>query len=340
MIRIFPIAFLVVLCLPLLTNAGTLQVKVVAVQDGKTIIVENTGRRARVILKGADAPELDQPSGDIASRHLSNLILGKEAAVEVTGMADPNHFVARVFLEKTDISLQMIRDGVAWYDRSYEGSMSAVERRLYAESEQLARSECRGLWQDPSPTPPWEWRQAKTAKKESQPATTVSVPKRTAVVKRVDSGWPRLSLPNAPFSLRMPGNGRQNSVEVQVPKGQPINLNIYVARHLKIGYVAFWGSGPYHPQAISSIFDRALEDLNQSSASHGLLCEFTKEKDASLNGYIGERYKIHGCYYYGGIRYYYRVEGKTLRVCLVVVMSEVPGDPLINQFLESFTIHK
>ncbi|MGB7925164.1 MAG: thermonuclease family protein [Pyrinomonadaceae bacterium] len=337
--RTLAIAFLTLLCLALPASASTLQVRVVEVQDGKTIFVEHIGRRVKVVLKGADAPELDQPSGDVARQHLSSLVLGKDAVVEFTGMAYRSHFVARVFLDETDVSLQMIRDGAAWFDRSYEKDMNPAERRLYAESERAARNECRGIWQDPAPMPPWEWRQAKAIKQNSEPVMPVSAVVKSAVSKKADSRWPLLTLPNAPFSVRMPGNSEELLVEIQVPKWESINASFYWTRHVKIRYLAVWASGPAVPESVPALFDRALESLNQASAAHGLMCEWKREKDTSLNGYVGQRYKVDGCYLYGGLRLYYKEEGKKLRMCLVAVMSEVPNDPLADQFLESFVIH-
>lgn len=343
--RTLAIALLIVFCLSLPTHADTLQVMVVEVQDGKTIIVENTGRRIKVVLKGADAPELGQPLGDVARQHLSNLILGKQVAVEFTGMAYGSHFVAKVFSGDVDINLQMVRDGAAWYDKQYEKDMSEVDRRLYAESEQAARNEHRGIWQDPNPTPPWEWRRAKAAPQTAAPQKTapvVSTPmtRKSPVVSREDSAWPILSPEGAPFSVRMPGGGQQYSTAIRLPEGQNINANVYWVRHLKIAYIAEWASVPAQPEAIPKLFDKMLEYLNGASAASGLSCEFKREKDTTFNGYTGRRYIVEGCYYHGGIRLYYKVEGKTLKSCMVGVLGEDPNDPSINEFLESFVIRE
>jgi hypothetical protein len=125
-----------------------------------------------------------------------------------------------------------------------------------------------------------------------------------------------------------------------VPNGQPINADFYGVRHLKIGYLAVWASGPYCGETISTIFDRAIEALNTAAAAESLPCEFFQEKDASVNGYVGRRYKVRGCYFKGGIRHYYKIEGKKLTIVVAGVMSEIPDDPEIGRFLESFVIKK
>jgi|HubBroStandDraft_6_1064221.scaffolds.fasta_scaffold114800_2 micrococcal nuclease len=49
----------------------------------------------------------------------------------------------------------MVRDGFAWRYVRYDepGEFTAAERE--------ARDGKRGLWADPHPVPPWEWRRAK-----------------------------------------------------------------------------------------------------------------------------------------------------------------------------------
>jgi endonuclease YncB( thermonuclease family) len=351
--RIYAIAFLALFCLSLQAHAHTLQVLVVEVQDGKTLIVENTNRRFKVILKAADAPELDQPAGDVARQHLADLVLNKPVAVEITGMVNGSHVIARVFTTECDISLQMIRDGVAWYDRSYEKELSEAERRLYAESEQAARSEHRGIWEDPQPVSPWEWRQAKAEAAQQYrvppmktrapalppPAPAASNP---PAASREDSKWkwPLLTPPGAPFALRIPGGGRQYSISVQLPQGQTVTANYYWTQHLKVGYIAMWASGPAHTQMISELFERTQNYLNQAAAARGLPCEFTRKSDANFNGYTGQRYVMQGCYFHGGMRLYYKVEGKILTIYMVGIQSEEPDDPTIDQFLESFVINE
>jgi endonuclease YncB( thermonuclease family) len=360
--RLVVIALLLLCCHAQPASASTLQGLVREVHDGKTITVENTGRRIKVVLKGMDAPEQDQPYGKVALQHLSSLILNRPVTIELTGLGTGSTLIGRVICGERDIALQMIRDGVAWFERSYENGLSEADRRLYADSEQAARSEHRGIWQNPSPTPPWEWRQAKDVPKPSGRLTVAAVARKSPTVTQASAGEtprtnstssnsstsarrvetpkrPIFSPSGAPFSIRMPTGGHHFSAEVAVPRGQPINANFYWVNHLRIGYLAVWASGPSHGEAISALFDRALEALNNAAAAHDLPCEFSQVKDAAMNGYTGRRYNVRGCYFQGGLRYYFKTEGKVLKVRIVGVMSEIPNDPSINQFMESFEIH-
>jgi endonuclease YncB( thermonuclease family) len=349
--RILFAAFLALFCFSPLAHADTLQVKVMEVQDGRTIVVENTGRRMKVILKGADAPELDQPMGDVARQHLADLILGKQVGVEFTGMDYGSHFFfARVFSGGADVSLQMIRDGVAWYDHQFEKELNETERTLYAESEKAARSERRGVWQDSQPVPPWEWRQAKSSRPVNQPAAAAAaapvvipaVAERKStprVVVKENGQWPVFSPSGAPFSVRMPA-GKQFSVAIKLPDGEMVDVNIYWVNHLKIGYIAMWASGPRGDDTIQTLFEDMQDRLNKLAAKGGAPCEFKLQKDTSLNGFAGRRYNVSGCFMHGGIRLYLKPEGKTLKMCMIGVLGVDENDPSINEFLESFTIQE
>jgi len=350
------VALLAVLYCALPVKANTLQAIVVEVNDGKTITVENTGRRIKVVLKAAEAPEKDQPYGEVARMHLAGFVFNRQVTVEYTGLGAGALLIARVFCEDRDVGLQMIRDGVAWFDRNYESELGAQTQRLYADSEQAARSEHRGIWQDSSPVPPWEWRQAKAGKADKgetslaaaskkSVATGVALPGITTTpvkarsVKTEAPKWPTFSPSGNLFSLRMPGGAREFSAEVAVPNGRSINATFRWVNHLKIGYLAVWASGPYENQTISALFDRTVNALNDAAAAHGLPCEFFQEKDTSMSGYTGRRYKVRGCYFNGAIRNYFKVEGKTMKVIFIGVMSEVPDDPAVKEFLESFEIN-
>ena len=66
-----------------------------------------------------------------------------------------------------DANAKMIEDGWAWHFTKYND-----EERL-AELEELARTEKRGLWADPNPLAPWEFRaRKKTPEANAESSTT------------------------------------------------------------------------------------------------------------------------------------------------------------------------
>ncbi len=365
--RTLALFLLTFVCGGVSAGASVLYGRVIEVHDGRTVTVENTGRRIKVALKAADSPETDQPYGDVARQHLASLVFNRQVSIEYTGLGPEAVLIGRVFCDDRDIGLQMIRDGVAWFDRSYETNLGALERQLYAESEQAARSERRGLWQETAPTPPWEWRRARAYRTNRGRNVLASAPKKSATTNDASAGatpasistharsasprakvdnaqWPIFSPSNTPFSIRMPEGGRRYSAEVQVPSGQSINVDFYGVWHLKIRYVAVWASGfycgNYCNEGVEAIFDHSVEVLNATAAAYSLPCEHSQLKDVSMSGYVGRRYKVHGCYFKGGIRQYFKIEGKRLTMIVVGVLSEIPDDPEIGRFLESFVIKK
>src|SRR5438552_4405020 len=152
--------FLLLIASP--ASAIVLRAKVAAVPDGKSLVVVNGSRSLTVILVAVDTPDLLQEYGDVAREHLASLVLGKEVQVEFTQLQSTN-VVGKVAYNNADIGLQIIRDGVAWYDKSNDQDLSGAERTVYAAAEQAARTERRGLWHDGSPMPPWVWRRAQVA---------------------------------------------------------------------------------------------------------------------------------------------------------------------------------
>ena len=152
-----------VLCLPLLAIGATLQAKVVQVESGNTIVVSNINRPLRIRLKAVMPPESGQAFSDAARDHLKALVFDKAVFVEYTHLAN-GYLEAKVLLNGIDIGSQMLRDGVAWYDLASSYELSENDRALYAQCEQAARNEKRGLWQDPAAIAPWEYRKAQLAK--------------------------------------------------------------------------------------------------------------------------------------------------------------------------------
>ena len=152
--------FVLVMASP--ASAIVLRAKVAEVRDGKSLVVVNGSRSLTVILVAVDTPDLLQEYGDVAREHLASLVLGKEVQVEFTQLQSTN-VVGKVAYNNADIGLQIIRDGVAWYDKNNDQDLSGAERTVYAAAEQAARTERRGLWHDGSPMPPWVWRRAQVA---------------------------------------------------------------------------------------------------------------------------------------------------------------------------------
>ena len=175
-------------------NASSLFGKVIEVNSGDVITIFNLNRPVRVKLLGVDAPEMDQNFGDVAKKHLADLVYDKSVIVEYAGIAADSSLTGRVLLGSADIGAQMIRDGAAWVDPGTQHRLSATDREVYQQSEQAARGERRGLWQQENPLAPWEFVKA-VALRTSPVATLNTVaPVRKPVAERPPSELTNLSL--------------------------------------------------------------------------------------------------------------------------------------------------
>jgi micrococcal nuclease len=194
------------------------------VRDGRSIVVTSGGRKLVVMLKGVDAPELKQEFGEVSKQYLASLILDKSVDIDFSQLAS-DHVVGKVFCNQLDIGLQVIRDGAAWFDKTSGYTLSEAERIVYADAQQAARSESRGLWLDGSPMPPWEWRLAEIWRSSHRV---------TSVRKTGGDGRSGLQSEDNMFSGRRPVanavadstgkfTGRDSATLPPKPTGKPLN---------------------------------------------------------------------------------------------------------------------
>jgi len=127
--------------------------RVVSVHDGDTLTVLIERRQVKVRLAEIDAPELRQPFGSRSKQSLSDLCFGKTATLDVRGKDRYKRTIAQVTCAGTDANAEQVRRGLAWTYTRY----AKVGSPLYA-IQQNAQTAHRGLWSDPAPVPPWDWR--------------------------------------------------------------------------------------------------------------------------------------------------------------------------------------
>jgi endonuclease YncB( thermonuclease family) len=145
-------------------RAQTLAGKVIAVGDGDTVtIMDTAGARHRVRLVGVDAPERRQSYGATARAALAARVLQRQVVIEGVGRDRYRRLLGRVLCGGSDVNLEMVRAGLAWFYRAYGRSLSPADRERYALAEAEARAARRGLWAQPSPTPPWVYRHSRRA---------------------------------------------------------------------------------------------------------------------------------------------------------------------------------
>jgi len=145
------LAFLLLTALP--AWAETLTGCVVAIADGDTLTLLTPDRRqVKVRLHGIDTPEARQPFGNRARQALADMAFQKPARVEVQETDRYGRTVGRVYVGAVDVNAELVRQGMAWVYVRYNRDPALPV--LEAE----ARATRRGLWADPRPVPPWDWR--------------------------------------------------------------------------------------------------------------------------------------------------------------------------------------
>ncbi len=134
------------------SSADTLTGRVVGVSDGDTITLLVERQQVKVRLVEIDAPEKAQAFGNRSKQSLSDLCFGMDAQVQEKGKDRYGRSLGRVNCNGTDANAEQVRRGMAWVYDKY-----VTDHALY-QLQNEAKAASRGLWYDPNPVPPWEWR--------------------------------------------------------------------------------------------------------------------------------------------------------------------------------------
>ncbi|TAL46182.1 MAG: hypothetical protein EPN91_00780 [Salinibacterium sp.] len=141
---------------PASATAAQLSGRVVNVLDGDTIVVLVGRDQVRVRLARIDAPERPAQAFSVASRDaLASLVAGQAVRVSYSSTDQYGRVIGEVDAGGVNANTQQLRQGWAWVFRTY--NKNPLDMAL----EVQARDRRAGLWADPRPIPPWEWRRAK-----------------------------------------------------------------------------------------------------------------------------------------------------------------------------------
>lgn len=135
--------------------AETFQGKVVRVLDGDTIDVLRERTPLRIRLSEIDAPESGQPFGTKATGFVREHAAQKQVTVKVVDTDRYGRSIGEIFLpDGSSLNRMLVQEGYAWWYRRYsrDASLGVLEAQ--------ARTNRKGLWADPNPIAPWEWRVA------------------------------------------------------------------------------------------------------------------------------------------------------------------------------------
>lgn len=134
--------------------------KVINVHDGDTVtVLDQDNKKTHIRLQGIDAPELKQEFGAKSQEYLSRIVLGKQVTIVWTKVDKYRRTVGTIMLDGRDINIEQVKAGLAWHFKKYEDEQKPEDRRAYAAAEQEARAGKLGLWKNPNPIVPGDWRQ-------------------------------------------------------------------------------------------------------------------------------------------------------------------------------------
>jgi endonuclease YncB( thermonuclease family) len=150
----------------------TLDVRVTRVVDGDTIAaIDSNNFEHKIRLAGIDAPENNQPFSNRSKQNLAALVDKKPVRMTWSKTDGYGRLVAVVSVDVNtkcngtqceakyvDVNLEQVHAGLAWHYKEYESEQSPADRRAYAAAEKSARDANTGLWSDPDPVAPWDWR--------------------------------------------------------------------------------------------------------------------------------------------------------------------------------------
>jgi endonuclease YncB( thermonuclease family) len=127
--------------------------RVVGVHDGDTITcLDENNPQQKVRLASIDAPEVGQEYGRASREALAAMVFGKTVAVADEGRDQYGRWIGSVSVDGVDVNRQMIATGNAWHYTEFSNDPT-----LAAFQEQ-ARAQKIGLWSQPDPIPPWQFR--------------------------------------------------------------------------------------------------------------------------------------------------------------------------------------
>ena len=129
---------------------------VVAIADGDTLTArcgtDGAFHQVKVRLAEIDAPEKNQAFGQQSKQHLSDQCFGQLAFIRPQTQDRYGRTVARVECRGVDANSEQVRTGMAWAYTKYLRDQTIMALEL------AARADRRGLWGQPNPVAPWEYR--------------------------------------------------------------------------------------------------------------------------------------------------------------------------------------
>lgn len=137
-------------------SSSALLCLVIAITDGDTLKARcgdpGAYQQVTVRLAEIDAPESRQPFGERSRQHLAGLCFDQVAAITLRKATHRGRAIGQVECRGADAGSEQVRAGMAWAFTKY------LTDQAIKQAEDAARAARVGLWSEPDPMPPWEWR--------------------------------------------------------------------------------------------------------------------------------------------------------------------------------------
>jgi micrococcal nuclease len=132
--------------------------RVVDVAAGVTITVLKNGKSVEVLLYEVECPEEGQSFSDQAKEFTSKMVFDKVVEVYRMDTDRQGRTVALVAVDKSLLNEKLVKAGLAWVYSRYCSEVICETWKNYQLKAKIGK---RGLWSDPNPISPWEFRKKK-----------------------------------------------------------------------------------------------------------------------------------------------------------------------------------
>jgi len=191
---------------------------VLRVIDGDTIelLLMKSVEFVKIRLDGIDCPEKGQPYYEEATAYTSGLCLHKQVRVIKHGIDKYGRLIADIVLpDGENLSEEIVRAGFAWWYHLYSDDL------ILKQLENEARIVRRGLWSQPNPIPPWEFRNSDLANQLEKDSNNEKIIFHTTI-------YPNGSRVNIGDYYYYPNGNRVNIGDYYYyPNGNRVNIGKY-----------------------------------------------------------------------------------------------------------------
>lgn len=146
----------VVMLLGICGIARAWEAVVTQIQDGDSFRVRQGRATTTIRLYGIDCPEYQQPGGQQAKSLTAALVKGRRVDIQPMDIDRYDRVVAVVRFDGQVVNAELVRAGWAWVYPRY--CTTQPECRQWEVLERDARRSRRGIWRDPAPEAPWQWK--------------------------------------------------------------------------------------------------------------------------------------------------------------------------------------